>query len=78
LAIAKKEAISDLREATEQDVLILRRYVAERDPEKQLEYLRKILDELYVNLVSRFDIKDVLLKVGDPRVKELTDQKLFV
>lgn len=33
LAIAKKEAISDLREATEQDVLILRSYLAERDPD---------------------------------------------
>jgi hypothetical protein len=46
---------------------LLERYFDEQKPKEQLEQLRAILDEFHKNLTEKFEVRDLILKVGSHR-----------
>jgi hypothetical protein len=48
----------------------VRTYLQERDPRKQLEYIREVAEQLKGSLEKYFSISDIILEVGDKRFDE--------
>lgn len=55
------------------DINFLRGYLRDRKPPEQLESLRLMLDQLYAKLIANFELKDVILRVGQPTPQTSTD-----
>jgi hypothetical protein len=55
------------------EVKFLRNYLRDRKPGEQLEALRLMLDQLHEKLVANFELKDVLLSVGQRTSQTSTD-----
>jgi hypothetical protein len=66
----ESESLNDISYLSEEDVHLLSRYLETRKPRDQLEKLRDILDKFHENLLKNFELKDLLLKVGDDRLKQ--------
>ena len=54
-----------LRRLCSAEVKFLRSYLRDRKPGEQLEALRQMLDQLHEKLIANFELKDVLLRVGE-------------
>ena len=65
-----EEAITINTEFTDEKLSYLQFYLETRNPRKQLEVLKKILERMYKQLLKNFDIKDILIRVGEMRPEE--------
>lgn len=52
-------------EVSEREIQFLSDYLRTRRPAEQLDALRLILDRLHERLIANFEVKDVLLRVGE-------------
>ena len=52
-------------EVSEREIQFLNDYLRTRKPAEQLDALRLILDRLHEKLIANFEVKDVLLRVGE-------------
>jgi hypothetical protein len=63
------QAISDLQHIQASKVDVLRAYLEQRKPLEQLNELEEVLEKLHHALTSNFDLGDILLAVGDDRLR---------
>jgi hypothetical protein len=59
----KEDAIAT-KALSGKEVAALTMYLTERRPREQLEYLKCVLEKLHEKLVTTFEVKDVLMRVG--------------
>jgi len=64
-----EESIS-ISNITDENLAFLKDYLRKRRPIEQLEVLRQILERLHESLVKNFEIKDILVKVGEASSQE--------
>jgi len=74
----QSEAFQSISEMSRGQVEILRRFLSERNPRKQLEALKPILVDLHKKLSENFSIEDVLMKIGDASWRLDTDPLMQV
>lgn len=65
----EKEHIENLNFISIEHLKYLKKYIKQRNPREQIEYLHKILDNIYESIKEHFDLKDILLNVGDWRIR---------
>ena len=65
-----REEIALVDHLSDQSLIILAEYLKARKPREQLETLRPILAELHATLAKSFEVKEILLKVGDQRARK--------
>jgi hypothetical protein len=65
-----RETIALVDHLSDQSLIILAEYMKTRKPREQLETLRPILADLHATIAKSFEVKDILLKVGDERARK--------
>jgi hypothetical protein len=59
---------------TDEKLAFLKKYLETRNPSRELERLREILDSLHENLINNFEIKDILIGVGEVAPQDSTEE----